>query len=168
MSRKGLFIYTLLLMVGSTIAVALVSALSAMNGYVLPWMEPLAGGSGYAIRNAWILLPGMALGALLAGLSHALARRTGNSMYYFSGWILVVVVIAATALLLYGSACGFCAKQVCSAGGVKSCGVQLRLSATFFKIYCECFRPSSWMPGLLAIWNEMRSLTPQMALFSAG
>lgn len=168
MSRKGLFIYTLLLMVGSTIAVALVSALLAMNGYVLPWMEPLASGSGYAIRNAWILLPGIALGALLAGLSHALARGTGNSIYYFSGWVLVVVVVAATALLLYGGACGFCAKKVCSAGGVKSCGVQLQVSITFFKIYCECFRPSGWMPELLVIWNGMRSLIPQMAIFSAG
>lgn len=168
MSRKGLFIYTLLLMMGSTIAVALVSALLAMNGYVLPWIEPLADGSGYAIRNAWILLPGIALGALLAWLSHTLVRRTDNSIYYFSGWVLVVVVIAATALLLYGGACGFCAKKVCTAGGVRSCGVQLQLSITFFKIYCECFRPSSWMPDLLAFWNGMRSLISQMAFSGAG
>lgn len=168
MSRKGLFIYTLLLMMGSTIAVAVVSALLAMNGYVLPWIEPLADGSGYAIRNAWILLPGIALGALLAWLSHTLARRTGNSMYYFSGWILVGVVIAAAALLLYGGACGFCAKQVCSVGGVKSCGIQIRLSLTFFKFYCECFQPSGWMPDLPAFWDGMRNIISQMALFGAG
>lgn len=149
MSRQGFLLYALLLSVVSTVAVALFSAWLAFSGHVLPWIVPLADGSGFAIRNAWILLPGVGLGSLLALGSHYLAVRTNNRRYYYAGWVVVVVVVAAVALLLYGGACGYCAKVVCTAGGVKSCGVKLQISVTFFQIYCECYQPSSWLPTVV-------------------
>lgn len=161
MSRKAFLIYWLLLSLASTVVVALGSAQLALQGYVLPWITPLADGSGFALRGGWIVLPSLALGFILAWGSDFLARRSGNRSYYFAAWILVVVVISAAALVLYGGACDACAKAICNSGSVKSCGVQLQISITFFKIYCECYKPSGWLPSILTgaqqAWLTLKS-----------
>ncbi len=161
MSRKAFLIYWLLLSLASTVVVALGSAWLALQGYLLPWITPLADGTGFALRGGWIVLPSLALGFVLAWGSDFLARRSGNRSYYFAAWILVVVVISVAALALYGGACGVCSKVVCTAGGVKSCEVKLQISITFFKIYCECYNPSGWMPSILTgvqqTWLALKS-----------
>lgn len=146
MSNKGFVVYALLLSIASTVAVALVSAWLALNGYLLPWVTPLADGNGFAVHNAWILLPGFGVGVALAGMSHFLAVRRKNRGLYYVAWIVVVVVVAVTVLLLYGGACGYCAKVVCP-GHVKSCGIKLQLSINFFQIYCACYAPCCGLPA---------------------
>ncbi len=161
MSRKAFLVYWLLLSLVSTIVVALGSARLALQGYVLAWITPLADGSGFALRGGWIVLPSLVLGFVLAWGSDFLARRSGNRSYYFAAWILVIVAISVAALALYGGACGVCAKVVCTAGGVKSCGATLQISITFFKIYCECYKPSGWLPSILTgaqqTWPTLKS-----------
>lgn len=145
LSKKGFALYALLLIALSTFAVALVSAWLALKGHLLPWITPLPGGGGYAIRNGWILLPGIISGFMIAGIAHRVAQRTQNRMVYWGGPIFVILVVTVTALVLYGGACGFCAKVVCP-GQVQACGVKLQLSITFFKIYCSCYNPNGWLP----------------------
>ncbi len=159
MSRKGFLLYAAVLSLLSVVAVVLVSAWLALEGYVLPWVTRSA--HGIAIRNGWILLPGIAVGLAVAGLSHYLALRTHNRMYYYGGVILILVVVSALALLLYGGACGVCAKVVCP-GRVQSCGVKFQLSITFFKIYCECYM--GWQPQLPQVVNRVFSMDWQGVL----
>lgn len=121
----------------------------ALEGYTLPWVTRSA--HGVTISNLLILLPGIVVGLALAGLSHYLALHTRNRMYYYAGPIVIIVVVAVVVLLLYGGACGFCARVVCP-GHVQSCGIKLRLSLTFFQIYCKCYR--GWQPQLPQTVNQ--------------
>ncbi len=143
MSRKGFLLYAAVLSGLSVVAVALVSAWLAVEGYVLPWVTRSA--HSIAISNAWVLLPGIVVGLATAGLSHYLALRTHNRMYYYAGPIVIFVIVAVVILFLYGGACGFCARVVCP-GHVQSCGIKLKLSISFVKIYCTCY--NGWQPQL--------------------
>ncbi|ASJ10291.1 hypothetical protein A3L12_02760 [Thermococcus sp. P6] len=117
-------------------AFSVVSAYLRMNGIGLPWTEVVSG--GYRVNGLVALLIGGTIGVVIAYAGESLARKRGNPAYYYAGPVVIIVVLAITVLLLYGGACGYCKKVVCSPNPVKECGTNVRLSWTLFEIRCVC------------------------------
>lgn len=112
------------------------SAYLAMKGASLPWTQALQ--SGYQVSIIPALIFGGIIGILVAYGGKLLAQKRGNPAYYYIGPVAAIVIVSLTVLLLYGGACGYCKKVVCSPNPVKECGVNARLSWTFFEIKCVC------------------------------
>lgn len=146
--RKGwLILYGILMIAMSTVLVAYLSVLLAMQGVSLPWILALP--NGYAVKNALVLIPGILLGGMIAWMSHSLAVKKNNAFFYYAGPITIIIVIAAVALALYGGACGYCKAVVCSPKPVSECGIKTKLSITLFEIYCKC------STGSLPMWQAL-------------
>ncbi|WP_297073200.1 hypothetical protein [Thermococcus sp.] len=131
--RYAYYLFTALLWFA---AFSALSAYLSMNGVSLPWVKHLDG--GYQVNLVPALVFGGFVGLLVAHAGRLLSQRSGNPTYYYAGPLVAIVVISLTVLLLYGGACGYCKKVVCSPNPVKECGIDVRLSWTLFKIKCVC------------------------------
>ncbi len=150
MKKSWLSLYTIISILLTALLLAFVSAWLSLRGIDIPWVNHHAG--SIQIHNFAFVLPAIILGSVLSWGVHTLAQRTGNNGWYFYGWFLVVVGITVVTLLAYGGACGFCKAVTCAPYPVQDCGIQARFSLTFLQIYCKCYQPSSWLPGLLPVF----------------
>ncbi|ASJ12202.1 hypothetical protein [Thermococcus thioreducens] len=133
LSKSAYYVVTALLWF---MAFSTISAYLSMKGIGLPWVKQLA--EGYQVNLIFALIIGGLLGALIAYAGDHLAQKRSNPAYYYLGPIGAIIVISLTVLLLYGGACGYCKKVVCSPNPVKECGINARLSWTLFEIKCVC------------------------------
>ena len=117
-------------------AFSTVSAYLAMRGVELPWVRQLEG--GYQVNLLIALAFGGLIGVLIAYGGSYLAQKRGNPVLYLEPPLMAIIVVALTVLLLYGGACGYCKKVICSPNPVKECGINARLSWTLFEIKCVC------------------------------
>ncbi len=118
-------------------AMAAASIFLRMRGVLVPWVtKSISEGTHiYRADPLTVTLIGLIISIVSTYYTNAKVSETGRKVYYLYGLILIIVVVIAAILALYGGACAICTSMVCGRGNVHQCGTLWR---HLFEVVIKC------------------------------